>query len=321
MKDNIHNRLLNAIKDKVPAGTNIANLLTDILYIGKEAAYRRLRCEVPFTLEDVATISKALSISIDSIIGHKDNNKSKPFQLKLTRRVDPEMGDYAQMEEFLYVLNLNRNNPYREIGSSTNIFPQTIFLNNPYITKFYMLRWLYQWDGLDNVKCLDDIVISPKLTDIYKRYVEESMYINLTYYILDNQIFYYLINDIKCFAEVNFISKEDVVALKADLMKLIDRMEDLSNKGCHETGTKIQFYLSPINYETTYSYLQMDNFYLSRIKAFTLNATVSLDKDVFDRLKKWIESLKRLSVLITESGEIQRVQFFNEQRALVNTML
>lgn len=321
MKDSIHNILLNTIKDKVPPGVNTASLLADVLHIGKEAAYRRLRGEVSFILEDVAAISKALDISIDDIIGQKDDIKSKPFQLKLTRHVDPGPGDYYQMEEFVNLLHAARGNSYREIGSSTNIFPQAIFLNFPYITKFYHLRWLYQWDGLENIKSLEDIIIPSKLADIHKRYIEESMYISQTYYIWDSQVFLYLLNDIRCFADINFISKEDVISLKEDLFKLIDGLENLANIGRYETGAKIQFYLSAINFESTYSYLQMDNFYLSQVKVFTLNDTVSLDEGVFNRLKKWIESLKRLSILISESGEIQRFQFFKEQRKLVNDIL
>lgn len=41
----------------------------DILYIGKEATYRRLRGEVPFTLAEAAILSRKLGISLDTIIG------------------------------------------------------------------------------------------------------------------------------------------------------------------------------------------------------------------------------------------------------------
>ena len=41
----------------------------DILYIGKEAIYRRLRGEVPFTLAEAAIISRKLGIALDKMIG------------------------------------------------------------------------------------------------------------------------------------------------------------------------------------------------------------------------------------------------------------
>lgn len=52
--DQLNTGLISAMKEKLPQDTNLANLLMDILYIGKEAVYRRLRGEVPFTLAEAA---------------------------------------------------------------------------------------------------------------------------------------------------------------------------------------------------------------------------------------------------------------------------
>ena len=41
--------LIGAIQNSTPEYTNAAAILTDKLNIGREAAYRRLRGEVPFT--------------------------------------------------------------------------------------------------------------------------------------------------------------------------------------------------------------------------------------------------------------------------------
>lgn len=68
--------LIEAAKEKVPAGANLANTLMDILYIGKEAIYRRLRGEVPFTLAEAAVISRKLGISLDKMIGVSFSNNA-----------------------------------------------------------------------------------------------------------------------------------------------------------------------------------------------------------------------------------------------------
>ena len=41
--------LIEAMKEKLPLKGKLADMLMDTLYIGKEAVYRRLRGEVPFT--------------------------------------------------------------------------------------------------------------------------------------------------------------------------------------------------------------------------------------------------------------------------------
>ena len=61
--------LIEAVKEKLPEGSNLANTLMDILYIGKEAIYRRLRGEVPFTLSEAATISREMGVSLDKLVG------------------------------------------------------------------------------------------------------------------------------------------------------------------------------------------------------------------------------------------------------------
>ena len=42
---NINTDLIDAMKIYLPKGNNLANALMDILYLGKEATYRRLRGE------------------------------------------------------------------------------------------------------------------------------------------------------------------------------------------------------------------------------------------------------------------------------------
>ena len=67
--DVLNTNLIEVMKEKIPDGGNLANTLMDILYIGKEAVYRRLRGEVPFTLNEASIISKKLGVSLDQIVG------------------------------------------------------------------------------------------------------------------------------------------------------------------------------------------------------------------------------------------------------------
>ena len=61
----LHDNLLKAIREKLPYEENLASVLGNLLCIGKEAIYRRLRGDVPFTLLETAQISKEMNISID----------------------------------------------------------------------------------------------------------------------------------------------------------------------------------------------------------------------------------------------------------------
>ena len=52
MTNNPNANLIEAMKEKLPLKGQLADMLMDTLYIGKEAVYRRLRGEVPFTLHE-----------------------------------------------------------------------------------------------------------------------------------------------------------------------------------------------------------------------------------------------------------------------------
>ena len=55
--DLLYENLVTAIKDKFPGRGVLTNKLADLLMLEKEAVYRRLRGDVPFTIFEIATIA------------------------------------------------------------------------------------------------------------------------------------------------------------------------------------------------------------------------------------------------------------------------
>ena len=315
----LHDNLLNAIRAKVPQEENLANVLGNILCIGKEAIYRRLRGDVPFTLLETAMISKEMNFSVDGLL-ESVSQKSRPFQLKLTEFFNPLEIDFLMMENYVDVFRSIDADTYSECASSANILPQPLYQNYKFLSRFYLFKWKAQRDGLDSVKALHEIVPEERLVRIQQSLVMEARRVKDTCYILDNMLFIYLINDIKYFATVNLISRDDVQELKEELFHLLNYLERLAAKGKFENGNRIHFYISNINFDTTYTYIHTQKCSLSLIKAFTLNGIASLDDKTFESVKNWILSLKRFSTLISESGDLQRIHFFKRQRELVASL-
>lgn len=314
--DTLHNNLIYAIRDRLPNGTNVANTLMDILFIGKEAVYRRLRGEVPFTLFEVATISKELGISIDQIIGSCSSNNAV-FQLGQLQYEHPLENDYSMLEASVGSIKHLSADPNAEIGSSANMLPLSLLLKYDYLTKLRLFKWKYHYSSIKDMEQFDELVVPDRLQRIHNEYTEEISKINNTYYIWDSMIFLYMINDIKYFSNINFINKSEVQQMKEELLMLLDEIEDIAASGKNKAGNKMEIYISDTNFEATYSYVQSHNCNLSMIWVFTINAILSNDEKMFNQLKEWIQSLKRFAVLISESGEMQRVQFFRKQRELI----
>ena len=75
--DKLNAALIAAIQNGTPEYTNPAAILTDKLNIGREAAYRRLRGEVPFTFGEAAVLSAQMNFSLDRAVGAVDFGKDR----------------------------------------------------------------------------------------------------------------------------------------------------------------------------------------------------------------------------------------------------
>lgn len=69
-------------------------------------------------------------------------------------------------------------------------------------------------------------------------------------------IFVSFVKEVQYFACLNLISKEDVLCLKEELYQLLTHMEALSITGEFSEGHKVFFYLSSIDFEATYTYIE-----------------------------------------------------------------
>ena len=121
--------LIEAAKEKVPTGANLANTLMDILYIGKEAIYRRLRGEVPFTLAEAAVISRKLGISLDKMIGVSFSNNAV-FDLNVVHHSNTFETYHDILTRYVNAFDSIREDPTTEMATSSNILPQALYLKH-----------------------------------------------------------------------------------------------------------------------------------------------------------------------------------------------
>lgn len=87
-----------------------------------------------------------------------------------------------------------------------------------------------------------------------------------------------------------------------------------------ETGNPVSFYISNINFDASYSYLDSQNYRISIIRAFILNTVVSQDEKAYEIVCNWLQSLLKASTMISVSGEQQRILFFEKQRRIMDSL-
>ena len=101
------------------------------------------------------------------------------------------------------------------------------------------------------------------------------------------------------------ISETDLIHLKNELELLLHELEQISAKGEFSNGNKVAIYLSNIDFEATYSYIEKKDFQISLLRVYSINSMDSQSPRICGIQKDWIQSLKRHSTLISESGESQ----------------
>ena len=301
--DKLNTGLIAAMRDKLPRGANLANTLMDILFIGKEAVYRRLRGEVPFTLAEAVMVQQRLGISLDRIGGMSFAGNAM-FNLDMLHHEDPIETYYAAINSYAELFDRYKDLPDSELATSSNMIPQTFYLKYGLLSKFRLFKWMYQHEKIDcgESKCIEDLVLPEKLLARQREYVALTQHIRSTCYVWDELLFFYLVNDIRYFIGINLMTDATKEQLKTELLELFDELEEIATRGRFSTGNDVQIYISNINFEATYSYVAAKTDHLSLIRVYGINSITSVDEAVFRDIREWIQSLKKFVTLISQSG-------------------
>jgi len=317
--ETLNGNLIEAVREKLPKGVNLANVLMDTLYIGKEAVYRRLRGEVPFTFTEASIISNSLGVSLDGVSG-ANSSRNALFGLNIIDHRHPIETYFSKIENSTRIFKAIKDNPTVEWHAASNIIPQVFYLAYDNLARFLLYKWMYQHEKINSIKYFSELKLNEKLREIQRECVKVSREVASSSFIWDNGIFHSLVNDIKYFVDIHLINKDEVEILKEEILDLINGLEELAGKGYHRPGKSVRIYVSNINFEASYSYLEADDFKLSMIRLYSINEITTVDSEVFEHQKEWIHSLRKYSTVISVSGETQRIQFFEKQRQFVNSL-
>jgi hypothetical protein len=274
---------------------------------------------VNFSFAEMAIIARRLGISLDNIAGI-ENLQSKPTKLNISKQVNSTKYDYQMFETYINLLKSIKDEPDTKIWEAGNIFPHYLYLDYERLTRFYLFKW-NQSSSYGSALPYHEITIPEQLRVMQKDVCKYARFVKSTIYVLDYLIFQRLVTTIQYFSRIRLIKNEDIEPLKNELMMFVGDVEQLAIKGKYEdTGNEISFFVLDTDCETNYSCLRSQNIHLTLFKTFLLNATVSLDVEVFNETTAWIHSMQRMATLISVSGEKIRTAFFDTQRNIINSL-
>jgi len=300
---NLNEKVVSEINGRLPKNTNAVNYLMDLLCLGKESAYRRLKSQIPFTLEEVAVVASDLGFSLDGIMGAKNGNRAF-FDVKvdLTKStsdlyIDSLKNDIKIMKEWNSAAEL-------EIISAFNRLPLQ-FLPFENLNKFIHYRYLHSKGELPMTIKLSDVVIPDQTLELYKEAVDNFRHLNNITCVMNDAIFSRIIKSIQYCYHTGFVSDEDFRLLQKELFDLLVFFEKLIMTGVNDFGASYFIYYSFFELEANCVCCEYDDNKMLQIWMFPESPIIINDNQLMYQMqKKWLESRIRYSTLVTKSNNL-----------------
>lgn len=312
MKESYNKLVISKISAFIPSHIRTADFLMDILEIGRESAYRRIRDQVPFTLDEVAKLSSVLNFSLDEIIGVNNTNGT----VLVKSFIDPDQTCdsiiFQMMEDYCNLLIKGGEVNDMEVIVACNRLLIFYFADYPHLLRFFYYKCCRQNnDILLNTK-FSEINLPEKITNIAKKIIRNTQLIKREIIIFDENVYISLLKEIQHYYFRKLITKEELLLLKEEFFNYLNYIEELSHRGLNK-NSELLFYLSSVNIENNQLYLRFGDttVFIFLISSFRPIYVTEANPCLVQ--KKWLDSLKKQSVLITDSNEINQTVFFIKQ--------
>lgn len=319
MAMNLNEIVLTKILDIMPGNIKPVNLLMDILDIGKESAYRRLRGEKAFSLEEIYKLSLNLHFSLDEIIG---NNKTDAAAFNHIGTVNQSPDKNLLVFFHYYEIHLQRliDSDNSDIICTLNHFLNTMFVGYEHLFKFIYYRWMHQMTNVPLNYLYSELVIPSEIKEICNRMVLLNTKLKRLTLIVDNNLFLNLIKEMQYFYVRGLLNDMEMKTLQTEFRRYLDDIEKTINRGISTNGTQIKIYLSVLHISSTTTFSQWDGNEESAFWHHYGYPIYTRSKEITTRHRLWIDSLKKYCTIISQSNELLQAEFLNKQREYINNM-
>ncbi len=312
--------LIRAIHAHTPPDSTPAAVLMDVLHIGREAAYRRLRGEVRFTFGEAGALSAHLRFSLDGVTGSSVGGNAL-FSLGFTEfRAPLDLYD-GILEQNIRFFREIAADPTAVFASAVNSIPAEYFLKYENLTRFKLFKSLYQHEMGDvSVPTFEDLHLSASLRRNSLEYVRSVQQVAQSHVVFDESGFTHWVRAVRAFRAMHLISDPSVALLKEELLELVRDFETMAGEGEYENGNRVDFYLSEVDLEASYAYISSERYKVAGIALFSLNSMHTFDPMMFGYVRRWVRSQRRFASLISGTGELRRIHYFKRQREIIGSL-
>ncbi len=317
---NIQQLFLERIKETIPAHENLVQSIADILDISIDSAYRRIRGEKLFNINEVAMLCATYKVNFDNNIAINGNQASFNFtnlehnKDKFKEWLGNILGNLKQISA----------RPENSIIYSADDVPIWHHFHDDLLIRFKIFYWLKtilaDVDFRD--KKFEPHLISEELVHIAK---EISNYYNQTTSteIWTEDTFNSTLKQVEYFWDSGFFyTQAEAIAVCNAIYAEMEMLQNVCEKSSKLTNGKENFtmYYSEVMVGNNSIIAQIGSTKLSYVSYNTFNMMITSNASFVNEAEEWLKNLIKKSILISGVSEKQRNQFFRKIKAKVDKL-
>ncbi len=317
---NKNNYFIQAIIKALGSDKGVAAKLSNILSLGKESIYRRIRGDIPFTLDEAIEIARQLDISIDELY-LRPADKQASFQINLLNIQDPASNYCEILSGYIKTFKTLKTFSTINLLSAYNVMPYSLLLAHDLTARFHLYKWFHLVKCRKHHTTFSEFTVPNKVREIEQSFRNENQHVKNATFILDRNIFLSFAKDISLFVELELVTEQEKQILKKELLSIISTVDTIAYNGHYPTGNKVNIYLSNITLDASFTLFEAQEFEMVHLRVFSINGIESQNKEICNMSRAWLYALENNSNSITQCDSMLRIRYFEEQRSLINQIL
>lgn len=318
--EQIRKDIIDAIFSNIPDNMKPVEYIMRILDISKGSAYRRLNGTLPFCYDEIVILAKEMNFSLDEVV-HSGSRKKYIFEFgdyfndNTSTIITKALNDYYNT--MYSEQKMNRRNYVITINNLWFIY--TLHFDN--LFKFFYYKYLQQSDIAYLKEEMKDIEVPQSVIDIKNKLTELLLNMENNYYtsILDRNIFLNTMFEIQYYYRRNLINNEELQSITMDLKNLLNIIEEMIVENKYR-ASNYQYFLAERNVYTNSASIQNDAQVYGLVFQNNIHPMMCYDQQLCGLHRRYLESHKRQSRLISSSNEQLQIAFFEKQYKYISNL-
>jgi len=307
---NAQKMFFETVKQNLPSNLLLADEVCDVLNIGQDSAYRRIKGGKGLTMNELSKLCLHFNISVDSVINNQAGNIVFRYSPLDMSNMD---NYYLYMQQLAALIEGIAKAKEKEVIFMAVDIPFPHFTPYMELTLFKIYTWFQsvskltvsyeKFCGMLDMDLLKTVYA--KITDAYLRIPSTEIWTNNTIDPIIHSLDYY--PDLNCFER-----QESFTLICSQLLQLIENIELFAGKENKGKGCFFRMYLSPIAIMNDFMITKRDGVNVTSVKLYTINSMFTSDATFCSEVEKWMHNSISKSISLSGNATRERFQFFRK---------